>query len=186
MKYTNNYNLPPIVFNALTNRGKKPEGYVKSDISLSALMDTPQIRMLKKRHGANLTEEAMDRVWALLGDAVHIVMEKSVQPNVDPPIDPDDFIAEINDAQVINNWRVGYKLDLYQKSTQTVWDYKITSVWSLIYDRSQISWLKQTNYYAELYRNRGLPVNKAFIVAILKDWSKREAQRQRDYPPHRS
>jgi len=182
MIYTNNHKLPSIVFNALTNRGKMPDGYVKSDISVSALMDSPQVRILRKRHKDMLQEDAMDRVWALLGESVHNIMEASVQLNTELGIDPNDFIAEVLGAMVVNNWRIGYKLDLFQKSTGWIWDYKVTSAWSLVFDRSRISWLKQTNYYAEFYRSEGHEVKGASIVAILKDWSKKDALRNRDYP----
>ena len=61
-------------------------------------------------------------------------------------------------------------------------DYKVTSVWSVIYDKPE--WHNQLNAYAWLVEHaKGVKIDKLTIVAVLRDWKNREAEtRQGDYP----
>ena len=60
-------------------------------------------------------------------------------------------------------------------------DYKVTSVWSVIYDKT--SWHDQLNTYAYLIRKaKGLSVKKLQIVALLRDWQRRKAEEDINYP----
>lgn len=67
--FTNKYNLPESFVNAV----KVDNHVTKGDISVTTLIDAPQIRQLKKRH--RITEDVSDRVFALMGTAVHHVLE---------------------------------------------------------------------------------------------------------------
>jgi hypothetical protein len=61
-------------------------------------------------------------------------------------------------------------------------DYKVTNVWS-IKDGAKEEWLGQMNILAELCVRNGYGIRRLEVVALLRNWSKREAERTADYPP---
>lgn len=73
MKITNKYGLPQPVVDAVKN-----DGYTKgdADISVTELQDPPQMRFLKKKHDAELEEDAVDRLWSLYGQIAHGILER--------------------------------------------------------------------------------------------------------------
>lgn len=60
-------------------------------------------------------------------------------------------------------------------------DYKLTSVWKLI-KGDMDEWTQQLNIYAAILRHNGYPVKQVQVIALLRDWSKREAERDPFYP----
>lgn len=71
MILTNKYGLPETIFKAVqldTHR-------VAGDISVSQLVDSPQIRILKKKH--NYEVDVSDMLDALIGTALHNVLERA-------------------------------------------------------------------------------------------------------------
>src|SRR3990167_2375905 len=71
MSLTNKYNLPQTLVDAASIDNHRTAG----DISVSELIDAPQIRFLKKTH--KIQEDISDRVWALFGTGIHSVLEKA-------------------------------------------------------------------------------------------------------------
>jgi len=69
-KFTNKHNLPSSIVRAVENDTHRTNG----DISVTTLIDAPQIRMLKRAN--TITEDVMDRVWALYGTAMHHILER--------------------------------------------------------------------------------------------------------------
>ena len=62
-------------------------------------------------------------------------------------------------------------------------DYKTTSVWSVIYKSNYDHWKKQLQMGAYLfYKKTGVWKNKGRIIAILKDWNKKDSEIKQDYP----
>jgi hypothetical protein len=60
-------------------------------------------------------------------------------------------------------------------------DYKVTGSWSVMNEKSD--WHKQLNMYAWLVENvKGQTVKGLQIVAIIRDWSRRDAQVKEHYP----
>ena len=68
---TNKYGLPDSFVEAV----KLDHHVTVGDISCTQLIDSPQIRYLKKNH--DIEEDVMDRMWALFGSAVHHILERS-------------------------------------------------------------------------------------------------------------
>lgn len=64
---------------------------------------------------------------------------------------------------------------------KTLYDYKITSVWSVLNDH-KFEWEAQGNCNRLLLHEHGVEIEKLEIIAILRDWSKTKAQFDRDYP----
>lgn len=73
MRITNAEGLPQIVVDALKYDTYKVAG----SISCTTLIDAVQIRQLKKKHYHEITTDASEMLFALLGTAVHNVLERA-------------------------------------------------------------------------------------------------------------
>lgn len=173
MKITNNANLPAPLVRALT-RDSRPR--VPNRISLTELIQSPQIRALTIRHEAELEEDAADRIWALMGTLLHGALEKFV----------DKEQGEIGEEKLemeVLGWTLVGKYDLSEITLdgELLTDWKLTSVWS-VREGLKPEWEQQLNVYAQLVRNTGRTVNQIQVVAIGRDWSKNKARFDPDYP----
>jgi hypothetical protein len=73
---------------------------------------------------------------------------------------------------------VSAQIDLYCSRTHTLSDYKVTSVYA-VKDGVKEEYAIQLNIGAELLRKAGMQVAKLQIVAILRDWSVGEYEREK-------
>lgn len=62
-------------------------------------------------------------------------------------------------------------------------DWKVMSVWEIIYGIKPEK-TQQLNCLAALCRVNGYPIRSLWVGAILRDWSKRKALSDSDYPPY--
>jgi len=171
MQYSNRHNLPESIVDAI----KKNTYDVKTNdpkiISITTLINTPRIRQLTIRHWDDIEVDVSDSIWLLLGSSVHAVMER---------ISEKDRFIEERITEPVNGIMVTGKADLYEGKTCGIEDYKVTSVYKIKYDSPE--WENQLNCYAWFYRKLGFVVNTIHVNAILRDWRRYEAQRQKDYP----
>lgn len=73
MVITNKFNLPAPLVSAIKN-----DPYVHvGDISITSLIASPRKRQLELRHADEITEDASDRIWMLLGTSVHAILERA-------------------------------------------------------------------------------------------------------------
>ena len=72
MKLTNKLKIHHTIVDAIKNSDNH---VTHGDISVTQLIDAPQIRMLKMKHKDELVEDASDKLWALLGTTMHTVLE---------------------------------------------------------------------------------------------------------------
>lgn len=180
MKITNNFGMPqPFVDFAINDKYSKG----LADISVTTLIDSPKIRIMKEKHDNDIEVDAVDMIWALFGTAVHSVLENSKQS--------DDTITEERLYSKIDGWILSGAVDRQEitnnedgSKTVNIIDYKVTSVWSVIYGKPD--WEKQLNCYAYLVSEKNafsnIKVGSLKICAILRDWNRREAERKEDYP----
>jgi hypothetical protein len=84
--------------------------------------------------------------------------------------------------EVLPGVRLSGTADLYESSKCAVVDYKVTSVWTIIYGSRMEEWESQLNGYAWLYRRAGFPVKALQIVALLRDWSAGKVKEGDNYP----
>lgn len=172
MKITNKHNLPD-TFLSFARDGKYDKG--ASDISVTTLIDAPRVNILKQQNVENIEADVSDMIWPLLGTAVHHMLE-SAQPKGNVTMEERLFVS-------VNGWTVSGQIDHQEEVGGRVFisDYKVTSVWSVIYGKED--WVRQLNCYAQLVRMaKGVDVGGLRIVAILRDWQRREAQFKPDYP----
>ena len=169
--FTNDQNLPEPVFKALSE-----DTYSRgvSNSSVTTLIDSPQVKVLTRQHADDIKEDVADRVWAVLGTAVHNIFEPHADGN---------YRAEERLKTEVNGWKISGAIDIQKTEDDgsvTILDYKCTSVWSVIFGKK--SWAQQLNMYAFLVRkDKGLTVSGLKIVAILRDWKQSEAFKS-DYP----
>jgi hypothetical protein len=165
MQITNTHNLPEPIFKAVSAVWPiKPHRY-----SVTDLIGPPLIRQLKIKHFAERVEDASDRLWLLLGKAMHHILD--AHASVDAFAE-EKLVADHNGYQIVG------VSDTYKAGIIT--DYKVTSVWSWVYAEDK-DWEQQLNIYAWLWQHTGFTVYELWIRAILRDWTKRQVKD--DYPP---
>lgn len=170
MELTNNYHLPEPVINAILNDLYDPG---ESDITVTQLIDAPRIRLLTRKHYDELKEDAIDRLWILLGQAVHQILERANETGV---VEERLYID-------LRGWKVGGQFDRLALVDNTLQDYKITSAWTAI-TGPKSEWEKQLNCLAVLAREAGYEVDKLEIFALYRDWSKMKMMQSDNYPRH--
>src|SRR3990167_6975603 len=172
MRLTNRHNLPEPIFRFLQQDFYDGKGDDKT-ISATALLKPVQEYILAKRHNDEIEVDAIDNIWKLFGTGVHLVLEglrgQDVKPN-------QRLTTEFN------GWKVTGKYD--QVIGTHLWDYKVTSVWTLIFGGRTKEWKLQLSIYRWLYWKNGLGDldETASIVVICKDWSETSKARTNNYP----
>lgn len=166
MKITNQLNLPaPLV------RAIQADPYNKGDCdySVTTLIKPPRIVELERRHDNELEEDAADRIFALMGQIGHLVLERGGAGE----------LTEKRFYATRLGKKIGGQLDLW--ANNTILDYKLTSIWAAK-DGLKPEWECQLNLLALLARENGIEVTAAQIVALYRDWSIGSARREQDYP----
>lgn len=175
---TNRFGLPASLYAAIVN-----DPYVGGgDISVTRLIAPPRIVALRKKYEDEIVEDASDRIWSLLGQAAHVVAERAAA-GLDGVHSEQRLSTSIQGIPMPNGkpwtWEVSGQLDV--KEGTVISDYKVTSVWSFMFG-DKPEWDQQLNLQAMLYRAQGDTIEQIRIIAILRDWQKRKAQYEKDYP----
>ena len=76
MIITNHSKLPLAIERAVVNDPYDSSG---SDISTTRLIAPPRIVALQKKHQNEIEEDVADRIWSLLGQSVHHIIERSAE-----------------------------------------------------------------------------------------------------------
>jgi hypothetical protein len=170
MNITNIHDLPETIMLVLA-RPQYSKG--KANLSVTELMSSPRIVQLKRKHWEELTEDASDMVWSLFGTAIHNILEHGKDEH---------HIVEERVFTVVDGFTISGAIDLqevYEDGT-VISDYKTTSVYAVM--NQKIDWEYQLNCYAYLlHKAKGVTVKKLQIVAIVRDWSRRDTVRE-GYP----
>lgn len=174
MRITNHTGLPEPLVKAVD---VPPRIYPPKTVSVTTLTRPAQIQGLTKLHDDQITEDAADRMWALLGTLLHDVLERHARGLR-------DTIAEQRLELEIDDWTITGQYDLSELilEGETLTDWKLTSIYALKESDAKPEWEAQLNCYAALLKHHGRNVTKAQIVAIGRDWSKMRAKREPDYP----
>ena len=174
MRITNKHDLPEPVYQAIIN-----DPYTKgdADYSVTQLIAPIQASILTKGHADELEEDAMDRVWTLFGKAMHKVLEAGAEFCVQS-IHEQRFSAKY--AGKVVSGQVDYGHD--EAREIVLWDYKVTSVWSIIFEdgKAKPDWITQMNWYANLAEQSSNRIRGLKILVILRDWSAGELKRRKE------
>lgn len=175
MKYTNKYNIPNEIIRSLENDSYSDGG---ADFSATGLLQPPQIRMLKKIYEPEITTDVSDRIWILLGQSVHNILERANESNTESLTEQRMFVD-------IDRYKISGQADSIAIEDKILKDYKVTSVWSVIsaLKDGKPEWEQQLNIYAYLYKQTfKQDVSALNIIAIMRDWNKSGMLRNKDYP----
>lgn len=168
---TNKHNLPSVFENFLK---KNEYSRGESDISVTSLIDSPQVFRLKESNKDKIETDVADQIFSLLGTAVHSVLEASAS---------DDCIVEERVFHEIKHpsgksITMSGAVDLRERCPDCddgwiVSDYKTCSVNTFKYSaEGKPQWDQQLNCYAYLLReSAGIKICGLQIVAICRDWS---------------
>jgi len=169
---SNIYNLPqPFVDLVSGDTYSKGE----SDITTTGLAQPPKIAELWRRHADEITMDCSEKVWTMMGTANHWVLEQIALRN------PERYIAERRYYLDIDGMKLGGQIDLFDRETETLWDYKVSSVYKAMSDDHQ-DWTKQANVNKLLCEHNGIYPKKLAILLVCKDWRRRDSEIKADYP----
>lgn len=172
MWITNKFGLPEAFLN-FARKDRYDAG--AADISVTTLIDAPRVKILKQQRKDEIEVDVVDMIWPLLGTAVHGILEGAEAKG--------NVTKEERLFMDVGGWVVSGQIDEQEEHEGKVFisDYKVTSVWSVIYGK--IEWEYQLNCYAHLVRKtKGREIGGLRIVAVLRDWQRRDAETKEDYP----
>jgi hypothetical protein len=169
MRYTNIHNLPKTIVNAVT-----ADHYVKAGrIGVTSLISAPRQVILRNRNHDQIIEDVADNIWRMFGSHSHQILEESTTSGM----------KEFRVKGIFSDWKVTGIIDLYEDGI--LYDYKVTSVWAAVFGLKP-EWEAQINCYHYLFKRGTVrytdEVSVAKIIAILRDWNKRRAATDKDYP----
>jgi hypothetical protein len=168
---TNDNNLPEALVKAVESHQHKG-----GDYSASMMTNPARMYWLTKRHFKKLTKSIDSSIWSLFGTAVHHIIQTGAG---------DNEIAEGYHEETLeilgNNVTLSGSADIYDNEGNII-DWKTDSVWTIIFGNREHEREVQLNIYAWLYRKAGFEVNAVKVISLLKDWSRKKAKHDREYP----
>lgn len=162
---TNLHGLPDALVAAVRNDPYAGGG----DISVTKLIDSPQRRALAKKYRELVVEDVSERVWALMGQAVHTVLERANTTS----------LVEKRLFADVGGWKLSGQFDRIHLQDGLMQDWKVCSVFKADGD---IQWERQLNVLRWLAIQNGIQVDRLEVVAILRDWKLSESRRKAAYP----
>lgn len=170
MKVTNHNNLPAPIYNAILSN---PYSRGTADISVTDLIEPPQLVALRDKHYDDIEADASGLIWSLMGQAMHTILERS-------GIESGKGVAEQRLYMDVDGWTVSGQFD-YIDENNILWDWKFVSVYEYM-NGVKASREKQLNIYSLLAKANGYKVDGLRVGFLFRDWSKNAALGNRDYP----
>ena len=174
----------------------------QSRISVTELINPPQIGILKKYNDHRINKQLNDLLPSILGNSLHealsLTFDTENYPNDhreirlfqqykdfdDPQLSgqPDRIFQETSKTRNFKN--VG---TVWVKGEWCIQDYKFTGAYSTYKPKQE--WVEQLNCYAYLVRKGvdkygdglGIKIDRLFVTAIVRDWNSRNVGKP-DYP----
>lgn len=161
MIITNKLNLPQPLVDAIRN---DPYNSGDCDISVTRLIKPPRAVVLAKRHYDEIEVDASQRIYALMGQLGHAILERA--GDVNTSIVEKRFFAEHM------GWTISGQVDYIRNGPWAhLIDYKYTSKW-VASDGMKPEWEQQLNINRWLAEQNGEGLFRSLsIVAIYRDWS---------------
>ena len=168
MIYTNKYNIPEPIANAVRNPNYNSGD---CDYSVTTLLKPPRIVRLERQHQDELEMDVSDGLYALLGTGLHSLLDGH----------DTNAVTEQRLYMTLDGIRIGGQFDRLIVSDGILQDYKVASVWEYILgmkpEREQ-----QLNIYAELCRQNGYEIKKLEVIFYFRNWEKSKSKDD-NYPP---
>lgn len=170
MKITNKLMLPDMLVRAV----QKEYTYRDKRYSITSLLETDRALMLKRRYNDIIEQDVSECIWMLFGTVTHYALETGIETK------ENEYVEEHLEHTFTNGYTLSGIIDHVYDYVD---DYKTTSVWTVIYGSNNEHWKKQLQMGAYLhYKKHGKWINKGRIIAILKDWNRKDSQFKDDYP----
>ncbi|KKL03456.1 hypothetical protein LCGC14_2625980, partial [marine sediment metagenome] len=154
----------------MVNTIQEPQSDV---LRVTELINPPICKKLALENWETITADASEFLWSLLGTGIHSVLAKD-ETGV---LIEKRITVEIIGAEHL---LLSGQVDRFIEKTQTIADYKSTSVWSYLFG-TKPEWEAQLNLYKYLLETTGRTVKKLTINMILRDWQMSKSV-QADYP----
>ena len=178
MKITNKLKLPqPFVSAVESEYVPTPQQY-----SVTTILNPCRYVILSRRHNSEVEQDVADMIWTLFGTAFHSILENSRAE--EEQLQEQYLKQDLGEFdKELEGFKLSGKADLLDTKTNTMVDYKTTSVYKVLFGDYE-DWRKQLLMYAWLFKQQGYEVNKGQIVALMKDHSKSKAKFDRTYPQY--
>jgi len=163
MILTNHKGLPEPIFRAILATWEKYEQGDHGDITTTRLITPPQIIALSKKYEDKLEMDAMECLFALQGQMLHMMFELAT---------PEGHYAEKRVSTMVNGWKVTGQYDLIDPEL-TLIDYKYTNVFAYIYGKPE--WEFQANVNRWLLYKNGQQVKKLVNWLMFRDFTRSKA-----------
>ncbi len=198
MILSNIHNIPDAVFQAVIDNVQRPQPDI---LRVSEMINPPLIKQLVLKHWDTLTSDASEYLWSTLGTSVHAELSgqnRNILPFLESLMQSDikdvfgkikQYINSLQNKNILIEKRInasvcGIKLsgmvDRYNIATQTIEDFKVTSVFSYLFGIKE-DWIRQLNLYKFLLEQENHVVKNLKIHMILRDHQISKAV-QSDYP----
>lgn len=184
MELTNISNLPKAIERAVKNDPYDSSG---SNISTTRLIAPPRIRVLEQRNFDLIKEDVSDRIFSLLGQSVHHIIERAKLK-----VDISERRLFYKDDAITNGWILSGQFDYLTRDGNLI-DFKVTSAWAALdaLTNGKDEWENQLNVLDFLCRKnqkdltrykKEIKVKSLSVMAILRDWSKLKVMQSDNYP----
>jgi hypothetical protein len=111
----------------------------------------------------------------MMGTANHYVLEQIALRN------PERYVTEQRFYLDIDGVKLGGQIDLFDRETETLWDYKVSSVYKAMSD-DKLEWTKQANVNKLLCEHNGIHPKKLAVLLVMKDFKRKDAEFKANYP----
>lgn len=158
MRITNKFGLPEAIVDAVKN---DPYDRGDAEFTITELVDPPRKAALERRYDDELVEDASERLHALFGQCMHVVLERSGRG-----------LKEERFYGYIGRYVVSGKADLLSLDGNTLTDWKLTSVWAARKGEPvKPEWIWQLNGLRALAHQNGYTgVKRLELGALYRDW----------------
>ncbi len=178
MRITNRHGLPEAFVRAVEN---DPYDNGGSDFSATSLDQPARASALIAKYKDQLEIDASSKVAVIIGQGAHTIAERAARPGID--VAEKRYFADLTVDNAI--YTLSAQIDLFEKDTGNLYDWKTTKAYAFHKKAGggkKPEWIAQMNIGAWIMRSNDLVVKFLTIIAMLKDWNKREALTP-GYPP---
>lgn len=109
---------------------------------------------------------------------------ESLNKTLENKLPSDKYISEKRFFCNIGGYTMSCKPDLLEKKedgTYILYDYKVMSVWGIIF-KNHMKHMEQLNYYKAILQAHNIIVTEAKLVCIMRDWKDSDRMKYDDYP----
>ncbi len=197
MNITNKYNLPASIYDALKGRDFNLTDTPENIFWLTKLISSPMFAVLERRHWAELEEDVSDKVFRIMGQGVHSIVEQFQDGS--QRLSEEKAYVDIENMEVhtlplkaklteqkwysSDKFFLSLRLDCYDGADKFVEDYKVTTAWQVIIEgKPKEEWIAQNSIAAWILRKIGFDVLGMRNILFLRDWQKSKVGTDPKYP----